>query len=79
MHYVHYTRNNRRMLRRCRAPYAFSVQPSRSTADTLGTMKGAATARYSFGEEVANSVTHGVGWLLSVCGLAVVFAVGIAT
>jgi hemolysin III len=28
------------------------------------------TARYSFGEEVANSVTHGVGWLLSVAGLA---------
>jgi hemolysin III len=28
------------------------------------------TARYSFGEEVANSVTHGVGWLLSVGGLA---------
>ena len=28
-------------------------------------------ARYSFGEEVANSVTHGVGWLLSVCGLAI--------
>jgi hemolysin III len=28
------------------------------------------TARYSFGEEIANSVTHGVGWLLSVGGLA---------
>jgi len=26
---------------------------------------------YSIGEEVANSVTHGVGWLLSVGGLAV--------
>jgi len=34
-------------------------------------MKKTTTARYSFGEEVANSVTHGVGWLLSVCGLAV--------
>jgi hemolysin III len=29
-----------------------------------------ATARYSFGEEVANSVTHGIGWLLSIAGLA---------
>jgi hemolysin III len=27
--------------------------------------------RYSFGEEVANSLTHGLGWLLSVGGLAV--------
>jgi hemolysin III len=33
-------------------------------------MKSLNTARYSFGEEVANSITHGVGWLLSVCGLA---------
>lgn len=33
-------------------------------------MKGLTTARYSFGEEVANSVTHGVGWLLSIGGLA---------
>jgi hemolysin III len=33
-------------------------------------MKTAATVRYSFGEEVANSITHGVGWLLSVGGLA---------
>ncbi len=29
------------------------------------------TPRYSFGEEVANSVTHGVGWLLSLFGLAI--------
>jgi hemolysin III len=34
-------------------------------------MKAATTARYSFREEVANSVTHGVGWLLSICGLAI--------
>jgi hemolysin III len=33
-------------------------------------MKTAVTVRYSFGEEVANSITHGVGWLLSVGGLA---------
>ena len=33
-------------------------------------MKTVTTARYSFGEEVANSVTHGLGWLLSVGGLA---------
>ncbi len=33
-------------------------------------MKAHAATRYSFGEEVANSVTHGVGWLLSVGGLA---------
>jgi hemolysin III len=34
-------------------------------------------ARYSFGEEIANSVTHGIGWLLSIGGLAtlVTFAV----
>ena len=38
------------------------------TADTLGRMKTVTTARYSFGEEVANSVTHGVGWLLSCAG-----------
>ena len=32
--------------------------------------------RYSFGEEIANSVTHGIGILLSVAGLVlmVVFA-----
>jgi hemolysin III len=34
-------------------------------------MKSLNSARYSFGEEVANSITHGVGWLLSVCGLAI--------
>jgi len=33
-------------------------------------MKNVSTARYSFGEEVANSITHGVGWLLSIGGLA---------
>ena len=35
-----------------------------------------APARYSFGEEIANSITHGVGWLLSVGALVilVVFA-----
>ena len=33
-------------------------------------MERVSTARYSFGEEVANSVTHGLGWLLSACGLA---------
>jgi hemolysin III len=33
-------------------------------------MKKAVAVRYSFGEEVANSITHGVGWLLSVGGLA---------
>jgi hemolysin III len=33
-------------------------------------MKHATTVRYSFGEEVANSVTHGIGWLLSIGGLA---------
>ena len=34
-------------------------------------MKETKSSRYSFGEEVANSVTHGVGWLLSVCGVPV--------
>lgn len=34
-------------------------------------MKSLNNARYSFGEEVANSITHGLGWLLSVCGLAI--------
>jgi len=34
-------------------------------------MKRTKSSRYSFGEEVANSVTHGVGWLLSVCGVPV--------
>jgi hemolysin III len=34
-------------------------------------MEKEATKRYSLGEEIANSVTHGVGWLASVCGLAV--------
>ena len=34
-------------------------------------MKASIAARYSLGEEIANSVTHGVGWLLSVCGLAI--------
>ncbi len=42
-----------------------------AASDTLNLMKSPATARYSFGEEVANSVTHGVGWLLSVVGLAI--------
>lgn len=44
---------------------------SKSSGDTLGQMKGLTSARYSLGEEIANSVTHGVGWLLSVCGLAI--------
>ena len=30
-----------------------------------------APAQYSRGEEIANSISHGVGWLLSVCGLAI--------
>ena len=30
-----------------------------------------APAQYSPGEEIANSITHGVGWFLSVCGLAI--------
>ncbi|MEJ2582582.1 MAG: hemolysin III family protein [Acidobacteriota bacterium] len=30
-----------------------------------------APPQYSPGEEIANSISHGVGWLLSVCGLAV--------
>ena len=30
----------------------------------------AGAVRYSFGEEVANSITHGVGWMLSIGGLA---------
>ena len=42
-------------------------------------MKNALTARYSFGEEVANSVTHGVGWLLSLCGLAVLVTLAAIT
>ena len=42
-------------------------------------MKDAVTVRYSFGEEVANSVTHGVGWLLSVCGLAILVTLAATT
>lgn len=34
---------------------------------------------YSFGEEVASSVTHGVGWLLSVAGLITLVAVAAKT
>jgi hemolysin III len=33
-------------------------------------MNDAAAPRYSIGEEIANSITHGVGWLLSLGGLA---------
>ena len=42
-------------------------------------MKDAVIVRYSFGEEVANSVTHGVGWLLSVCGLAILVTLAATT
>lgn len=35
--------------------------------------------RYSLGEEIANSVTHGVGWLASVGGLAVLVTVAALT
>ncbi len=42
-------------------------------------MKDAVTVRYSFGEEIANSVTHGVGWLLSVCGLAILVTLAAVT
>jgi hemolysin III len=42
-------------------------------------MKDAVTVRYSFGEEVANSVTHGVGWLLSVCGLAILVTLAVVS
>jgi len=34
-------------------------------------MTAAAWKRYTFGEELANSITHGVGWMLSAAGLAV--------
>lgn len=37
------------------------------------------TRRYSFGEEVANSVTHGVGWLLSLVGLAALVTIAVIT
>jgi hemolysin III len=33
-------------------------------------MNDADAPRYSFGEEIANSITHGLGWLLSLGGLA---------
>jgi hemolysin III len=35
--------------------------------------------RYSLGEEIANSVTHGVGWLASVGGLAVLVTLAALT
>jgi hemolysin III len=35
--------------------------------------------RYSFGEEIANSITHGLGWLLSVGGLAVLVTFAVIT
>ena len=38
-------------------------------AATLRGMKTAAAPRYSTGEEIANSLTHGVGWFLSLGGL----------
>ena len=34
----------------------------------------ACTQRYSLGEEIANSITHGVGIILSLAGLAVLIA-----
>lgn len=34
-------------------------------------MTGSAIKQYSFGEELANSITHGLGWMLSAAGLAV--------
>ncbi len=49
------------------------------TDDTLLRVKDSISIRYSFGEEVANSVTHGVGWLLSVCGLAILVTLAAAT
>lgn len=35
-------------------------------------MKNVSAATYTFGEEIANSVTHGVGWLLSAGGLGLI-------
>lgn len=43
----------------------------RSVAEASRVMEKEAAKRYSRGEEIANSVTHGVAWLASVCGLAV--------
>lgn len=37
-------------------------------------MNSPAIPRYSFGEEVANSVTHGIGIVLAIAGLAVLIA-----
>lgn len=34
-------------------------------------IKGVNTARYSFGEEIANSVSHGIGIILAIAGLAI--------
>lgn len=34
-------------------------------------MTVSAVKQYSFGEELANSITHGIGWMLSAAGLAV--------
>jgi hemolysin III len=45
----------------------------------MRTVRPAITQRYSFGEEVANSVTHGVGWLLSVAGLATLVTIAART
>lgn len=42
-------------------------------------MRPTTPQRYSFGEEIANSVTHGVGWLLSVGGLATLVTVAAIT
>ncbi len=42
-------------------------------------VKQPTTPRYSFGEEVASSVTHGVGWLLSLIGLIVLVVIAAKT
>jgi hemolysin III len=42
-----------------------------------GAMAG--PARYSTGEEIANSITHGVGWLASVAGLAALVSLAALT
>lgn len=39
---------------------------------TLPGMNSAADSRYSCGEEIANSVTHGIGWVLSSAGLGLI-------
>ena len=50
------------------------LNPNSRAVATAAAIKDFATTRYTLGEEIANSITHGIGVVAAIAGLAVLTA-----